>query len=135
MRLSKTTEYAVRVLARLARAGEQPVSVNRLAGELRIPYKYLARLMTQLSQAELVVATQGKKGGYRVARPLDQIGLHQIVETVEGLANYHRCVLGFPECSDEHPCCMHHLWEPHIAGIRRMIYEHTLADLVDKGRE
>lgn len=134
MRLSKTTEYAVRVLAYLARESDGPVSVSRLSKELEIPYKYLARLMTQLGQAELIVSTQGKKGGYRIARPLETIGLYQIVEIVEGLESYHRCVLGFPKCDDGNPCCMHHLWEPHIVGIRKMIYEHTLADLKDLGK-
>jgi Rrf2 family protein len=134
MRLSKTTEYAVRVLATLARDSSSPRSVNRLSNELSIPYKYLARLMTQLGQAGLVQATQGKKGGYRIARALDEIGLHEIVAVVEGLDDYHRCVLGFAACDDSNPCCMHHLWEPHINGIRKMIYEHTLADLAGLGK-
>jgi len=129
MRLSKTTEYAIRAMAYLARHGAEPVSVTRLAQTLDIPYKYLARLMTQLGQAGLVSSTQGKRGGYRVARPLHEIHIHHIVEVVEGLENYHRCVLGYPSCDDRNPCCMHHLWEPQLQGVRRMIYGHTLADL------
>jgi Rrf2 family protein len=129
MRLSKTTEYAIRAMSYMARQPDELMSVARLAEKLEIPYKYLARLMTQLSQAGLLSSTQGKRGGYRIARPLDQIHLHQIVEVVEGLANYHRCVLGYPSCDDQNPCCMHHLWEPQLAGVRKMIYEHTLADL------
>jgi Rrf2 family transcriptional regulator, iron-sulfur cluster assembly transcription factor len=129
MRLSKTTEYAVRALTFMAQNLDSLVSVNALSKTLGIPYKYLARLMTQLSQAGLVDSAQGKKGGYRIARPLNEIYLYHVVDTVEGLANYHRCVLGFPECNDEDPCSMHHLWEPHLIGIRHMIYENTLADL------
>jgi Rrf2 family protein len=129
MRLSKTTEYAIRAMAFLARHPAELVSVTRLARDLAIPYKYLARLMTQLSQAGLLDSTQGKKGGYRVARPLDEIFLYQIVDVVEGLEHYHRCLLGHPQCDDASPCCLHHLWEPQIQGVRKMIYEHSLADL------
>jgi len=129
MRLSKTTEYAIRAMAFLARNGQEPVSVTHLADSLDIPYKYLARLMTQLSQAGLLESTQGKRGGYRIARPLDQIHLHQVVEVVEGLGDYHRCILGHATCTGEDPCCMHHLWEPQIESARAMIYERTLADL------
>jgi Rrf2 family protein len=129
MRLSKTTEYAIRVMSYLARQTDDAVSVAFLAETLAIPYKYLARLMTQLSQAGLLQSTQGKKGGYRIARPLNEIFVHQIVDVVEGLENYHRCVLGYPQCDDKDPCCMHHLWEPQLLGVRKMIYENTLADL------
>lgn len=129
MRLSKTTEYAIRAMSYLAGRPEDAVSVAQLAETLAIPYKYLARLMTQLSQAGLLQSTQGKKGGYRIARPLEEIYIHQIVEVVEGLENYHRCVLGYAQCDDQDPCCMHHLWEPQLVGVRKMIYENTLADL------
>ncbi|MFA7330669.1 MAG: Rrf2 family transcriptional regulator [Candidatus Delongbacteria bacterium] len=129
MRLSKTTEYAIRVMSFLARRSDEAVSVAQLSETLAIPYKYLARLMTQLSQAGLLQSTQGKKGGYRIARPLEEIFIYQIVDVVEGLENYNRCVMGYPQCDDQNPCCMHHLWEPQLLGVRRMIYEHTLADL------
>lgn len=129
MKLSKTTEYAIRVMAYMARDTDRLHSVNHLSENLEIPYKYLARLMTQLSQAGLLESTQGKRGGYQLTRPLHEIYIHQIVDVVEGLDNYHRCVLGFPQCDDKDPCCMHHLWEPHLVGIRKLIYENTLADL------
>lgn len=129
MRLSKTTEYAIRAMAFLARNGQEPVSVTHLAETLEIPYKYLARLMTQLSQAGLLESTQGKRGGFRIARPLEEIRLHQVVDVVEGLDNFHRCVLGHSQCDEHDPCCMHHLWEPQIVSARAMIYDSTLADL------
>ena len=129
MRLSKTTEYAIRVLVYMAAKDRELYSVTHLSKHLRIPYKYLARLMTRLGQAGFLKATQGKKGGYTIFRPLDEIFIYQIVKVVEGLENYHRCVLGYPECSDSDPCPMHHLWEEHLLGIRKMIYDHTLADL------
>ncbi len=129
MRLSKTTEYAIRVMSYLARRSDEAVSVAQLSKTLVIPYKYLARLMTQLSQAGLLQSTQGKKGGYRIARPPEEIYIYQIVDVVEGLENYNRCVMGYPQCDEQNPCCMHHLWEPQLLGVRKMIYEHTLADL------
>ncbi len=129
MRLSKTTEYAIRVMSYLARRSDEAVSVAQLSKTLVIPYKYLARLMTQLSQAGLLQSTQGKKGGYRIARPPEEIYIYQIVDVVEGLENYNRCVMGYPQCDKQNPCCMHHLWEPQLLGVRKMIYEHTLADL------
>jgi Rrf2 family protein len=129
MRLSKTTEYAIRAMAFLARNNQAPVSVAHLSETLDIPYKYLARLMTQLSQAGLLESTQGKRGGYRISRPLEEIRLSHVVDVVEGLENFHRCILGHAACEDHNPCSMHHLWGPQIESARCMIYDNTLADL------
>ena len=55
MKLSKTSEYAIRVLVFLAGNPGKRYSVNRLHLELNLPYKYLGRLMSNLAEAEIVV--------------------------------------------------------------------------------
>jgi Rrf2 family protein len=117
----------------LANHLEERYSVNRLHQVLDIPYKYLGRLMQRLSNAGLVDVTQGKKGGYRIIRDLSEIYLHEIVGVVEGLGDYHRCVLGFAECSSENPCPLHHMWVERQESIKDMVYRTTLADLKGNG--
>ena len=133
MRFQKTTEHAIRVMVFLANHLNERYSVNRLHQVLEIPYKYLGRLMHRLSNAGLVDVTQGKKGGYRILRDLSEIHLHEIVDVVEGLEDYHRCVLGFPECSSENPCPLHHMWMERQESIKDMVYKTTLADLKGNG--
>jgi len=133
MRFQKTTEHAIRVMVFLANHLNERYSVNRLHQVLEIPYKYLGRLMHRLSNAGLVDVTQGKKGGYRITRDLSEIHLHEIVGVVEGLEDYHRCVLGFPECSSENPCPLHHMWMERQESIKDMVYKTTLADLKGNG--
>jgi len=136
MRFQKTTEYAIRVMVYLAeRAGER-FSVNALHKALNIPYKYLGRLMNQLAQKGLVTVAQGKFGGYTVEKKsLASTYLYQIVDAVEGLEDYDRCILGFLKCSDEHPCALHHLWLGIRKQIKDMLYSTTLADLVQTEHE
>jgi Rrf2 family protein len=129
MRFQKTTEYAIRVMVFLAKNQQQRYSAHRLHRELDIPYKYLGRLMSRLSGAGLVEVSAGKLGGYRIVRDLGSIYLYQIAELVEGLEDYERCILGFAECSDEHPCALHNLWREHREAIKKMLYETSLADL------
>ncbi|RLD09699.1 Rrf2 family transcriptional regulator [candidate division KSB1 bacterium] len=133
MHFRKTTEYAIRVMTFLAENAGERFPVSNLNKRLNIPYKYLGRLMNQLAQKDLVQVAQGKYGGYMIEPSrLADIFLYQIVDAVEGLGDYDRCILGFPECSDEHPCALHHLWVKQREAIKKMLYTTSLADLVNR---
>ena len=133
MRFQKTTEYAIRVMVYLADHREDRYSANQLHQILQIPYKYLGRLMQKLSNAGLVEVAQGKQGGYRIIQDLSNIYLSEIINVVEGLEDYGRCVLGFPECSEENPCSLHKIWLERQESVKKMIYDTTLADLQGNG--
>ena len=136
MRLFKSSEYAIRVLVFMATADCDLCPVQRLAGELGIPFKYLGRLMGRLCEAGFVESVRGKNGGYRIARPLTEIRLEQIVDTVEGLEIYERCILGFERCDEDNPCPLHEFWVGPREGIQRMMADVTLAELVkSKGKK
>ena len=131
MHFRKTTEYAIRVMVFLAENAGKRFSVSALNKTLDIPYKYLGRLMNQLAKKGLLEVTQGKYGGYLVNPDrLSEIYLYQIVDAVEGLQDYDRCILGFPQCSDENPCALHHLWMEQREAIKNMLYSNSLADLL-----
>jgi len=104
-------------------------SVKKLSDALDIPYKFLGRLMSRLGAAGIVAAQKGKNGGYHITRPLDEVHLVDIIDVVEGLENYDRCILGFDTCDDENPCPLHDQWSGHKEGIRTMIDHTTLGDL------
>lgn len=129
LRLSKTTEYAIRALIYLAKDENRICSVNYLHKELNIPYKYLAKLMHHLSEAGLIFAVQGNQGGYCMSRDKADIYLYQIVEVVEGLEDYNRCILGFDSCTDEDPCPMHFYWLEEREHLKEMLYKISLNDL------
>jgi Rrf2 family protein len=129
MRFSKTTEYAIRVMVFLSDHHDRPHSVNRLHRTLNIPYKYLGRLMIKLAVKGLVKATQGKQGGYQINKNRSPIYLYEIIDIVEGLENYDRCILGFENCSDSNPCPLHTVWEPQQKSIKQMVYDTSLDDL------
>ncbi len=129
MRFQKTTEYAIRVMTFLALHKDERYSVARLHQALGIPYKYLGHLMNKLAQAGFVSVEQGKHGGYRIARPLESIYLYQIIGVVEGLDDYDRCVLGFPQCSDENPCPLHGFWKGLQKNIKDVLFDISLEDL------
>lgn len=114
MKLSKTSEYALRILTYMARKPEQTYTAKSLIESLNISDKYLRRLMTDLTKAGFIYSIQGRDGGYAFARPVSGIFLADIVDAVESMEKYTGCILGFEECSNENPCVMHSFW----AGTR-----------------
>jgi Rrf2 family iron-sulfur cluster assembly transcriptional regulator len=133
LRLFKSSEYAIRCLVFLTTQGQELCSTRTMATTLDIPYKFLGRLLGRLSAAQLVEAVQGKNGGYRINRPLEEIHLADIIDVVEGLESYDRCILGFETCDDKNPCPLHPQWSEHKQGIQDMMRTVTLAEMARNG--
>src|SRR4051794_2252565 len=92
MRINQGGEWAAHCAALL---GEFPQEVAVPAATLAefhdLPSPYLAKALQQLAGAGIVSAVPGRRGGYRLARPAEQITLLDIVNAVDGDAPAFRC--------------------------------------------
>jgi Rrf2 family protein len=84
LRISAKTDYAVRAAAELAAAGGQLVKAEQIAAAQGIPVKFLLNIMVELKHQGLVRSQRGADGGYRLARPAEEITLADLVRAVEG---------------------------------------------------
>jgi len=129
MKLSKTSEYALRILSFMAKEPDKMYSAKFLVEKLKISDKYLRRMMTDLSKAGFIRSIQGRVGGYIFNKQLNKIILADIIDAVEGMDKYCGCVLGFDECSDDNPCIMHNTWVAVREEFSKVFRNKTLADL------
>jgi Rrf2 family protein len=83
---SAGVEYGIHCLLFLVGNGgdSREASVRDLAELQGVPQDYLAKIFTKLAKAKLVVAMEGMRGGYRLARPADEITLLDIVNAIDG---------------------------------------------------
>lgn len=83
---SAGVEYGIHCLIFLVgnRGDTREASVRDLAELQGVPLDYLAKIFTKLAKAKLVVATEGVRGGFRLARPADEISLLDIVNAIDG---------------------------------------------------
>lgn len=132
MTFSKTTEYALRTLAHMAENEEELHSSEALHKELKIPKKYLQRLLTLLSKQQLIESLRGKYGGYRLQRNSKKIYLSQIVDAVEGFKSKPICFFGFNECLLDRPCHMHDIWAKSQNETIKVLSSTSLFDLLKK---
>ena len=140
LRLSKLTDYAVVVLARLARDGDAAPSgpvqnALSLAADTGIAEPTVAKVLKLLAQAGLVEGVRGPRGGYRLTRPMASMPLSDVIVAIDGPIALTACVDGVTGmCEAEGICPVRGRWDPVNEAIRRALSGITLADLAPPPR-
>ena len=85
MNISVKGEYALQAIFDLAmQDAVEPVKIADIARRQKIPQKFLELILAGLKQAGFVESRRGADGGYRLARPADQITVGEVLRFVEG---------------------------------------------------
>ena len=129
MTITKTTAYALRTLGHMAAREHEVHSADALHSALKIPKKYLQRMLTDLARSGLLRSTRGRNGGFVLARKTKDISLAQIVHAVEGSKKQPDCFFGFAHCALDAPCAMHEIWVSSRGAIRDALTSTSLADI------
>ena len=85
-----------------------------------------------LTESGIIGSKKGKNGGFYLARRPSQIRLIEIVEAIDGLEVFQNCVLGFPNCGNNHPCPVHDKWGKIRDEAYNMLKHETLEQLKEK---
>jgi len=133
MNFSKTTEYSLRILSFMAVNTDRLYNVDMLKDEVEIPYRYLKKQMTRLVKSGLLTSIKGKHGGYKIARPLSDISLYDIVEANGDVHMSHTCLFGFDSCVYGEKCILHDRWEHIQNQINELLKNTTLQELKENG--
>jgi Rrf2 family transcriptional regulator, nitric oxide-sensitive transcriptional repressor len=83
MRLSKTTNYAIRILIDCAQAEGALVKVAEISERRSITPQNTFKIVHLLSRAGFVRAVRGRHGGVRLARPATEIRIGDVVRAME----------------------------------------------------
>ncbi len=131
MRISTRARYALRLMVDLVRHydGSRPVHLRKIAEDNDLSHGYLEQLMISLRNASLVRGLSGRKGGYVLARPAEEITLAEIVEAAIGPINVVDCVT-FPEnCPQSSECKTRPIWVLINHAVRDVLCSYTLAQI------
>lgn len=125
MNISVKTEYALHAIFDLAlQPVGQPVKIAEISKRQRIPQKFLELILASLKQGGFVESRRGAEGGYRLARPADQITVGQVLKFVEQSKKTRRAPDGFTD-----------LWKRVDAAIAALVDTMTFAELARKWKE
>jgi len=130
---SKKCEYGLQAALYLAANSEKgPISSDEIAQILHIPKEFVSKILQSLTKHQIIASKKGKAGGFYLGKEPEAIRLIDIVEAIDGLAMFERCVLGFPECSPDHPCPVHDRWGTLRDRAFQMLSAETLDQLTEK---
>jgi Rrf2 family iron-sulfur cluster assembly transcriptional regulator len=132
MRLSTKGRYAVTAMLDLAlNEQKDPVTLADISQCERISLSYLEQLFSRLRRNGLVMGIRGPGGGYRLARPANEVTIAEIISAVDEKVDATGC-LGGRDCRDGNTCLTHELWCDLSKEIFSFLSGITLGDMVNR---
>lgn len=129
LRLSRLTDYGVVVLVQLGSGGAVQTAPG-IARATGIPEPTVAKVLKILASASLVLSQRGARGGYRLARPLAQTTIADVIAAIDGPVSVTSCVEGSQESCDARCICpVHGRWGQVNDAIHQALAAITIADL------
>jgi Rrf2 family protein len=107
------------------------VGLSRIAKEQDIPKHFLSKILQMLVKNKLLVSMKGPTGGFNLNRPASKITLIEVIDAIDGLDVFNKCGIGFKQCSDKHPCPIHHDYKKVRNRIQKLFETKTLQELVE----
>jgi len=128
MKTSKKTDYAIHALMILAKRPNQDLSVEEIAEIENVSSSYLAKVMQKLSGVGIVSSSEGKKGGYSLAKKPQKIDLASIVKILEEDENVFDCVDDVHGCDIRDRCKIHSIF---TKAYKKMLNELSKTNIKD----
>ena len=140
MKLSLKGEYALRALLVLGLNYDQPVvPIRAISKQQNIPKRFLEQILNDLKSAGLVRSKRGVTGGYRLARPPQQISLASVIRHIEGALAPVSCVSErfYEKCScpDESRCAIRSVMKEVREAVVKIVEKVTVAELCERWRK
>lgn len=130
LKLTKRSDYGLIALRHLAVAGASSiVTAKEISDTYRIPQPLLAKVMQTLTKNGLLTAEQGARGGYRLARPAEEITTLAVLRAIDGPVLLTSCSTHEGSCDQDSVCTVKAPLGVVHEEILKLLDSITVADL------
>lgn len=126
MQISTKTEYALRALLEMIKAGSEPISAREISEKQKLPRKYIERLLNYMRSAGILESSSGAKGGYILAQKPEQINLLKVMQAVEDHSWEMSCISNPPEHCIGRDCGLYVVWGDVYNNMKSVLEGYTL---------
>lgn len=126
MRLTRYTDYSLRVLIHLALHDGRLCSIGEIASTYAVSHNHLMKVVNALAREGFVETVRGRGGGMRLARPADAITVGEVVRKTEEGFQLAEC----SGCSLAPACGLTGVLEQAVQAMLAVFDSHTVADLL-----
>jgi Rrf2 family protein len=130
--LPKTVQDAIYTMIFLTMNKNSKNSVSTISQKCNISKTYLAKIVQQLSNNNLIITATGRYGGVKLAKDPKDIKINDIVLSIKKNDRKEMCVIGIDECNDKVHCPIHPAWKIIKNKIHEEFSNRNLYDLTMK---
>lgn len=136
MLVSTKGRYALRVMIDLAEhQADGRIPLKEIAERQGVSEKYLENILSTLVRNDMLTGMRGKRGGYRLTRPVEDYTVGEVLRLTEGGLAPVSCLEGGKAGCERAPeCPTIHMWAELDGLISRYLDGVTLADLAASPR-
>jgi Rrf2 family protein len=128
--LNKNSDYAIRALVHVARAGEEYVASSDIAEKNGIPLSYIRRIIQKLVRAGYLSSREGAGGGVKLVMPPERISVGDVIRLLQNDIKIAACMFRKKICPERDKCVL----RKRILGIEKKLAQEfddiTVATLV-----
>lgn len=135
MRLTRQTNYAIRILMYCAANDGQLSRIPEIAASYSVSELFLFKILQPLVEAKLVETVRGRNGGVRLGRAADQISLFDVVRVTEESFAMAECFENdATECPLVDSCNLNAALREALDAFLNVLMKHSIADMArDRG--
>lgn len=126
MRLTRYTDYSLRVLIHLSLHDGRLCSIGEISRTYGISHNHLMKVVNALRHDGFVVTVRGRSGGIRLARPASEIGVGEVVRRTEEGFELADC----SGCSLSPACGLTGVLAEGMQAMLKVFDAYTIADLL-----
>ncbi len=128
MKLTKYTDYAMRLMIYLGSRSSGLSSIREISDTFSVSQNHMMKVVQDLANAQFLVSVRGRNGGIRLARPANEINLGALLRHTEGLTDLIDC----EGCRIAPACTLPIVLSEATAAFVAVFDKYTLADLVGR---
>jgi Rrf2 family protein len=133
MKITRATDYAVRVLVQLATLPDgEMTQLNALAAATGVRETFLSKILQRLVHQGLVSSHRGTGGGFCLRVLASQITLLQVIEAMEGRTQLNVCLGEGDSCERKSFCGAHPVWQKAQAALTQVLATVSIAQLAEE---
>ncbi|NQT87170.1 Rrf2 family transcriptional regulator [bacterium] len=127
---TRKMDYGLSIMMTLGKRAGERLSGEELGEAAQVSRGFALKVVRQLAQAGLVLARRGVGGGVDLARPIEDITLHDILSASGSIRTIDLCVSEPKACDSSAACAAHRLLRPVQKTLEKELSAITLAKLV-----
>ncbi|QIB66926.1 Rrf2 family transcriptional regulator [Kineobactrum salinum] len=135
MRITRYTDYSLRVLLYAALKGDALSTIGEVAGAYNISKNHLMKVVQELSAKGYLQAIRGKNGGMRLGRTPKDINVGTLVRELEQDLELVECFGNSSNCVITPSCKLKRILGEALNAFFSTLDRYTLADLLPGANE